>query len=345
MQGDAALCRDGVAQRRGQRIDQAAFDPACRHQALARTLVALALEVGEVGHHRLQGLAAKALQEVRAPGAVRGALSTLAIRAGRSTRGLKALEIGAADVEATVRRQQVGDLDPGRTQHRYPGAIRAQPGPAAAAQREQHRVGVDPALTVRGGEAQLVLRRRRVAWRTAVVPAQPAMAHLEAHARCTQAREPGAQQWRRLHFLGEYAARAADEGVHPQAMRPVLQRLRAKDVQHGCKPCALRAVARQEGLQGFTVGQIEPAAPGEQELAPDRRHGVVHRHRGPRRGQLLCRHQARRSAADDGDAHGGRAGRQLGDRGHAALTQSGVGESAAKRRRKPAGTGALRRAP
>ena len=126
-------------------------------------------------------------------------------------------------------------------------------------------------------------------------------------------------------------------------MRPVLQRLCAKDVQHGRKPLALHAVARQEGLQGFAVGQIEPAAPGEQELAPDRRHGVVHRHRRARRGQLLCRHQARRSAADDGDANGGRGGRQLGERGHAALSQSDVGESAAKRRRNPAGTGALRR--
>ena len=49
----------------------------------------------------------------------------------------------------------------------------------------------------------------------------------------------------------------------------VLKRLRAKGVQHGRKPLALHPVARQEGFEGFTVGQIEPAAPGEQELAPD----------------------------------------------------------------------------
>ena len=210
VQGDAAVGRDGVAQRCGQCIDQAAFDPACRHQALACALVALAVDVGEVGHHRLQGLAAKALQEVRAPGAVLCVLSVEIIGGERSEGGtwaIKGADAGAVDIKTTICRQQIGDLDPSRAQHRHPGAIRAESRPAAAAQGEQHRVGVNLALTVRGREAQVLARRRCFPRRVCVVlPAQPAMAHLEAHARRTQAREPGAQQGRRLHFLGEDAA-------------------------------------------------------------------------------------------------------------------------------------------
>jgi hypothetical protein len=62
-----------------------------------------------------------------------------------------------------------------------------------------------------------------------------------------------------------------------------------------------RTIAGEEYLPGFGMGEIESAAPGEQELARHRGHGVEHGDFGTAPGQDFGRHQAGRAAADHGD--------------------------------------------
>ena len=51
------------------------------------------------------------------------------------------------------------------------------------------------------------------------------------------------------------------------------------------------------------MGEIQPALPGEQELARDRRHRVEHMHLGPSAAERFGSHEAGRTAADDGDTY------------------------------------------
>ena len=57
----------------------------------------------------------------------------------------------------------------------------------------------------------------------------------------------------------------------------------------------------RESRQRLAVGQIEPAAPGHQQLAARRRHRVIDRHAGAALRQHLGRHQAGGTGTDDGD--------------------------------------------
>ncbi len=61
------------------------------------------------------------------------------------------------------------------------------------------------------------------------------------------------------------------------------------------------AVAIEEGVERFGMREVEPAASGEQQLAPDRRHLLEDRHPAAGGGQHLRRGEARWPAADDGD--------------------------------------------
>ncbi len=281
LERDLAAGGDRVAQRRRERVDQPAFEPGGGNQAFAGAFVHGAGGVGDAGDDRLQRLAAEARAEVRTP-------------------AVPALAAGG-DVEAAVGRRQRRHLDAGGAQHRHPGAVRAEPGPAAAAQRQHHGVGVDAARAVRRGKTQAVAAAGCGAGRPIRAPALPAVADGEVHAGGAQAGEPGAQQRGGLHLLREHAPRAADEGGHAECRGPVAQRLRAESLDHRREFGAARAVTREEGVERLAVGQVQAAAPGEQELAPDRGHGVEHRHRLARLGEDFGRHQPGRAAADDGD--------------------------------------------
>ncbi len=188
---------------------------------------------------------------------------------------------------------------PGR-QQRHPGSVGAQTRPAGASQR-QHRGARGHALLPGGaGKAQGAVG----------IPTQPAVAHVQHHASCTQPRQPGAEQRRGLHVGGKDAPRGADKRIDAQALRPGAQLLGAKDAQQRLDLCAALAEARHKGLEGLGVGQIQPALAGQQKLAPDRGHGVEHMHRMARLGQYFGSHQPGRAAADDGGvAREGRAGR------------------------------------
>ncbi|MNQ93833.1 hypothetical protein D3C85_1093160 [compost metagenome] len=125
---------------------------------------------------------------------------------------------------------------------------------------------------------------------------------MESDAQFAQALEPGAQQRRGLHVGGEDPARGADEGVDAQAVNPGAQGVGIEFGEQPGELLAALAVAREERRLGLGVGDIHPAHPGQEELAPDRGHGVIQLDPDPGPRQHLGRHQPGRAATDDGDA-------------------------------------------
>src|SRR6185437_11145474 len=95
-----------------------------------------------------------------------------------------------------------------------------------------------------------------------------AMPHRKPHAALAQAVQPGAQQGRRLHRRREDAAAAADEGVHTEARGPGAHRLRPERAQRRLERLATLVTA-EKVPEGLAVRQVQAAAAGEQQLAPD----------------------------------------------------------------------------
>jgi hypothetical protein len=60
------------------------------------------------------------------------------------------------------------------------------------------------------------------------------------------------------------------------------------------------AIAGDKSLGIFGMGEVETAAPSQQELAAHRGHGVVHPNRDAAAGQHLGGHEAGRTAPYDG---------------------------------------------
>ncbi len=198
----------------------------------------------------------------------------------------------AGAVEAAVARLQGIDLDAAGLQWRDPAAIRAQLGPAGAAQRQQTGLRGDQALAVRAGDAQGTLR----------APAQPAAARVQAHPLLTQAAQPGTQQRCGFHFAGKHPATAADEGFDTQAMHPGAQRLGIEVLQPVGDPWLAAAVTLDELRLVLGMGDVQSADPGEQELASQRRHGVEQVDWHTVAGEYFGGHQAGRATADNGHA-------------------------------------------
>ena len=200
---------------------------------------------------------------------------------------------------------------------RHPGAVGAEPRPAA---RRPAPAPTAPACT-----RALALP----AWRSAAPPSpapQPSQRCRmwkrtpAARRRCSQARSSGAA----FMSVGKHAARAADEGVDAQARGPVAQRVGAEGLAARARPAPrARAVARQEGSHRLAVREVQPALAGEQELAPDRRHGVVEfdRHArvrpAPRRPSARPGRRRRRPPAGSWRGRGSWA--RAGDRGGGAV--------------------------
>jgi hypothetical protein len=135
------------------------------------------------------------------------------------------------------------------------------------------------------------------------------MAHVKARSGLAQAMQPGPQQGRGLHLPGKHPAGTADEGFHAQFMGPGAQVVRAEGVEQGFERLPAFAVAGQEAFPGLGMGQVESAAPGQQELAAQGRHAVVEIDPGATPGQDFRRHQPGRAAADHHDATRGREAR------------------------------------
>ena len=225
--------------------------------------------------HRLQRMAGIARREVLAP-------------ADAPRRGWRLV------LEAAVRRPQRRQRDAECCNHGTQAAVRAQPRPAGASERKHQHVGAHAAFAVGCTEAQQAWPRASGRRR----PTQPAMAHVELHTLGAQPVQPGTQQRSSLHVAWKHPARATDEGVDAQPGRPVAQLLRRKATQQCTELGCPRAVARDEGLEILRMRQVQSALAGQQELAPDRRHGVVEVHRRTADGQHLGGHQAGRPATD-----------------------------------------------
>jgi hypothetical protein len=129
------------------------------------------------------------------------------------------------------------------------------------------------------------------------------MAHVETHAGRAQAMHPRAQQGRGLHVGGKHAPRGADEGFDAEPMDPFAQLIGAEGAQQRRDLRAALAEAAFKAGQRLGVREVQASAPREQELAPDRGHGVVEMHFHAPRAQHFSRHQPGRTAADHGDLH------------------------------------------
>ena len=157
--------------------------------------------------------------------------------------------------------------DAGFRQDIGPAAVGAEPRPARAAERQHQRVGMDRHAAFRRLEQHAA----------ALVPADPMVAQLKAHAGGIEPPQPGAQQRRGLERFREHAAARSDEGLLAEALAPGAHRGGRKRLDRGAQPRRRLAVAGEEALQVLAVGEIEAAAPGQQEFPPDRRHPVVDR--------------------------------------------------------------------
>jgi hypothetical protein len=127
------------------------------------------------------------------------------------------------------------------------------------------------------------------------------MAHMKLHARLAQPVQPGAQQRRGLHIGGENAAGTADEGVNAKCVDPCAYGSRVELRQPRRYRILARAVARHKCGIRLGMGDVHAALAGQQKLASDRRHGVIHGDPHPALAEQFCRHQAGRTAANDSD--------------------------------------------
>ena len=205
--------------------------------------------------------------------------------------------VAPADVEAAVRRPQRRDVDAARLRAAAP---RRRPSRAAASSRRPA-----PARRRRGRATCLAAaaRAKRSAAGRRPKPVQR-WRMWSRTPRLAQPVQPGAQQRRRLQVGREDPARAADEGLDAEAVRPSARSASGPKSRSIGSQRARRArrSASTKRVERLAVGQVQPALAGEQELAADRGHGVVHVDRGAGGEQRLGGHQAGRAAADDGDA-------------------------------------------
>ena len=248
--------------------------------------------VAQAGRQRVDGPAFDAAgrhQRFAAHGSVaarqRHALQRLALEAA-------AERLRPCNEEAAIGRPQRRHADALGGQQRRPVAGRAEPRPARAAERQHGRVGGDDLVPVRRDEYQTSGR----------VPSAPAAARAEGDAGAGEARQPGAQQRRGFHRFRKNAAAGADERRLPERFAPGAHRLRRQRLDGRQQAVPRAAVARQEIGQLLAVGEVEAAAPGQQELPPERGHAVVDRDAGAAGGQHLGRHQSGGPAPDHGDA-------------------------------------------
>ncbi len=234
----------------------------------------------------------------------------------RSTGKLVAQQVApGAHLETTIGGLQRRNLDLPCLQPRQPGPVRPQPRPTGSAQRQQCGCRFDRPFTVSVRDAQAAIS----------VPARPAMPRMNRDTGITQPLEPGTEQGRGFHVCGKHTPRAADESLDAQRMNPLAQGISVKTAQQRCDHRRAFGIARQKGRVGLGVGDVHTAHPGEQELAPDRRHGVVQIDLQSGLAQHFCCHQPRRAASDDGDGSGSGEGKV--GHGQRSIDSRGVGHS------------------
>jgi hypothetical protein len=197
-------------------------------------------------------------------------------------------------VESAIGCLQGSHIDAARVQQGHPGAVRAQPGPAATAQGQHQRIGTG--LHLPGGRGETHTRAGGVIGQ----PACPAVAHVKPDRHTcapglTQPVHPAAQQRRGLHVGREYTARCPDKGRDAQTLCPGAHLPSPETLQQRSDLPLACTEPGYEALGRLGVREVQAADTGQQELAPDRRHGVIDMHGHTCSRQHLCRHQAGRA--------------------------------------------------
>ena len=157
---------------------------------------------------------------------------------------------------------------------RQPGGIRTKMRPAGAAQRKNGRRAVE-ALPLGAGD--------------------------ELHAQRVKPAQPGAQQRRGLHLLGEDAARGTDEGLDAEAIGPGDERIGREGADGRLEEPLRLTITFEKGVERLGVGQVQPAAACQQELARRCGHVIIDGDLVARRRQHFRRHEARGARSDDLD--------------------------------------------
>ena len=176
--------REALAHGGGERIGGTALKPASRHDEIAaRGLVAME------DLQRLQRLALEGFEEMRTPG----------------------------EMQRAIRRRERRKRDPRLPEGARPAAIRSEPRPGGAAEREDSCV-----------RRELKRRAKGVAelQAAALSEADEGMTRLEDDALIGEPCEQRAQQRRGLETLGKDPAARADEGLLPEPGAEIAQILR-----------------------------------------------------------------------------------------------------------------------
>ena len=170
-----------------------------------------------------------------------------------------AKDIGPGDGKPAIGRPQRRYRHALRGERFHPSAIRPEPRPARAAERQHGRIGIDGARAVGRQKRQM----------SSVVPAGPAMTQRELHADRIQPPQPRAQQRRGLEGFRENPAAGADKGRLPQRFAPVAQahpaetpRSRASDAASRCR--SAREIAGNASL----CVRLSPPRPASRNLRP-----------------------------------------------------------------------------
>ena len=230
---------------------------------------------------RDHGLAAHGVRAERQ----RNALERLAFKA-------IAEDIGPGDGEAAIGGPQRRDRHAFRARAFHPCAVGAEPRPAGAAEREHGRVRFDAASPRPAFRTQDVRRSSQPVQRWRSANCTPIASSRRSHAR---------SKGEALNACGKTRPLEPTKVGCPSASLHSRNASRRKRRDRGFEMRHRAAVARQELRQRLAVRQVEPAAPGHQELAAGRRHRVIDRDAGAALGQHFGRHQPGRTGADDGD--------------------------------------------
>ncbi len=116
-----------------------------------------------------------------------------------------------------------------------------------------------------------------------------------------QAVQPGPQQGRRFHVLGEHPPGRADKRLHTQRQCPGPDCAGIKVLQQTLDHLAARAIAATEGVCTFRMCQVQTTFASQQEFAPDGRHGIKQLHAQPRIAEHLGGHQTGRPTSNNGN--------------------------------------------
>src|SRR5277367_3605853 len=125
------------------------------------------------------------------------------------------------------------------------------------------------------------------------------MARAQLDAERLQPPQPGAEQRRRLEAARKNPPARTDERRLAERGAPSAQGVRREGLDCRAQTLARRPVAREETIQRLRMGEIEPAAAGEQKFARRGGGGVGDDDFAARFGERLRRHQTRGARADD----------------------------------------------